>query len=228
MKSLAAAGSPGGANAFPFRAQIPKSPRFLISPPRPPLFPTHHLGGERRGANSRRRLFASSSDGPITTPSSNPLVASAATGPSSSGLYSAKVFELTAENVNLVLDDVRPYLIADGGNVDVVSVEDGIISLKLQGACGSCPSSTTTMKMGIERVLKEKFGEAIKDICQAVNNHLEMLRPAIRNFGGNVEVISVEGGDCHVRYVGPDSIGTGIKAAIKERFPDIVNIVFSD
>lgn len=142
--------------------------------------------------------------------------------------------------MNLVLEDVRPYLIADGGNVDVVSVEDGIISLKLQGACGSCPSSTTTMKMGIERVLKEKFGEAIKDICQvsddlqiettveAVNNHLEILRPAIRNYGGNVEVISVEGGDCHVRYVGPDSIGTGIKAAIKERFPDIVNIVFSD
>ncbi|XP_008793357.1 nifU-like protein 1, chloroplastic [Phoenix dactylifera] len=240
MKSLAAAGLPGGANASPFRPQIPKSPPCLISPPPPhPLFRTHDFGGERRGAISRRRLSASSSDGPIAASSSNPPVASTAAGPSSPGLYSAKVFELSAENVNLVLEDVRPYLIADGGNVDVVSVEDGVISLELQGACGSCPSSTTTMKMGIERVLKEKFGGAIKDIRQvsddlqnettveAVNNHLEILRPAIKNYGGSVEVISVEGGDCNVRYVGPDSIGTGIKAAIKEKFPDIVNVVFS-
>eukprot|EP00268_Persea_americana_P062547 TRINITY_DN80278_c0_g1_i1.p1 TRINITY_DN80278_c0_g1~~TRINITY_DN80278_c0_g1_i1.p1 ORF type:complete len:257 (-),score=54.03 TRINITY_DN80278_c0_g1_i1:221-889(-) len=157
----------------------------------------------------------------------------------SPGLYSSQVFDLTAQNVDLVLEDVRPYLISDGGNVDVVSVEDGVIYLKLQGACGSCPSSTTTMKMGIERVLKEKFGEAVKEIRQvfddqqtettvaAVDGHLDILRPAIKNFGGSVEVISVEGGDCHVRYVGPESIGTGIKAAIKEKFPDIVNVVFT-
>lgn len=57
-------------------------------------------------------------------------------GPSTSsspGLYSAQKFELTIGNVDLVLEDVRPYLIADGGNVDVVSVEDGVVSLKLVG-----------------------------------------------------------------------------------------------
>lgn len=54
------------------------------------------------------------------------------TGPSP-GLYSAQKFDLTVSNVDLVLEDVRPYLIADGGNVDVVSVEDGVISLRLQG-----------------------------------------------------------------------------------------------
>ncbi|ERN03148.1 hypothetical protein AMTR_s00003p00104860 [Amborella trichopoda] len=156
----------------------------------------------------------------------------------SPGLYSSQTFELTAKNVDLVLEDVRPYLISDGGNVQVVSVEDGVISLRLQGACGSCPSSTTTMKMGIERVLKEKFGEAVRDICQveepqagatveAVNGHLDILRPAIENYGGSVEVISVEGGDCHVEYVGPESIGSGIKAAIKEKFPAITNVVFT-
>ncbi|XP_020234854.1 nifU-like protein 1, chloroplastic [Cajanus cajan] len=158
---------------------------------------------------------------------------------SSPGLYSAKKFDLTASNVDLVLDDVRPYLIADGGNVDVVSVEDGVVSLRLEGACESCPSSTTTMKMGIERVLKEKFGDAVKDIQQvydynqprettpqAVNNHLEILRAAIKNYGGSVQVLSVEGGECHVKYDGPDSIGSGIKAAIKEKFPDIVNVTF--
>ncbi|GER55156.1 NifU-like protein [Striga asiatica] len=156
---------------------------------------------------------------------------------SAPGLYSAGQFELTAENVDKVLENVRPYLIADGGNVDVVSVEDGVVSLKLQGACESCPSSTTTMKMGIERVLKEKFGDAIKDICQvndeqvtettAVNRHLDILRPAIKNFGGSVEVLSVVGGDCLVKYEGPDSIGSGIKAAIKEKFTDIVNVEFA-
>lgn len=65
---------------------------------------------------------------------SNP--SSAPTGSSSPGLYSAQTFELTARNVDLVLEDVRPYLIADGGNVDVVSVEEGVVSLKLQGVSG--------------------------------------------------------------------------------------------
>ena len=54
-------------------------------------------------------------------------------GSPSPGLYSAKLFDLTPQNVDMVLEDVRPYLIADGGNVDVVSVDDGVISLKLQG-----------------------------------------------------------------------------------------------
>lgn len=65
------------------------------------------------------------------------------------------------------------------------------------------------------------------ELMQAVNSHLDVLRPAIRNYGGSVEVISIDGGDCLVKYEGPESIGTGIKAAIKERFPDITNVVFS-
>lgn len=166
------------------------------------------------------------------------MKASAGSG-SPAGLYSAQELELNSQNVDTVLEEVRPYLISDGGDVDVVSVEDGVISLKLQGACGTCPSSTTTMKMGIERVLKEKFGNAVKDIRQvydeqisettveAVNRHLDILRPAIKNFGGSVDVLSVEGVDCLVKYQGPESIGSGIKAAIKEKFPDITNVVFS-
>ena len=55
-----------------------------------------------------------------------------------------KVLEFTVENVNKVLDEVRPYLILDGGNVTVVNInsKDRSIQLKLEGACGSCPSST--------------------------------------------------------------------------------------
>jgi Fe-S cluster biogenesis protein NfuA len=62
---------------------------------------------------------------------------------------------LTAENVETVLDELRPYLLSDGGNVELVEVEGPIVRLRLQGACGSCPSSTMTLRMGIERRLRE-------------------------------------------------------------------------
>lgn len=62
---------------------------------------------------------------------------------------------------------------------------------------------------------------------QAVNGHLDILRPAIKNYGGSVEVLSIENGDCLVKYVGPESIGSGIKAAIKEKFPAIANVVLA-
>jgi Fe-S cluster biogenesis protein NfuA len=61
---------------------------------------------------------------------------------------------LTADNVETVLDELRPYLISDGGNVELVEIDGPIVRLRLQGACGSCPSSTMTLKMGIERRLK--------------------------------------------------------------------------
>ena len=66
---------------------------------------------------------------------------------------------LTADNVENVLDELRPYLMADGGNVELAEIEGPIVKLKLQGACGSCPSSAMTLKMGIERRLREKIPE---------------------------------------------------------------------
>ncbi|KAG9141854.1 hypothetical protein Leryth_013974 [Lithospermum erythrorhizon] len=54
---------------------------------------------------------------------------------------SALEFPLTAENIESVLDEVRPYLIADGGNVALQEIDGNVVRLKLQGACGSCPSS---------------------------------------------------------------------------------------
>ena len=73
--------------------------------------------------------------------------------------------ELTLENVDRVLDEMRPYLLADGGNVAVKGIEGGIVELELQGACGSCPSSSMTMKMGLERGLREKIPEIV-DVVQ--------------------------------------------------------------
>lgn len=60
--------------------------------------------------------------------------------------------------IEVVLDEIRPALMADGGNVEFVDVNDeGDVLVRLQGACGTCPSATMTLKMGIERVLKEKL-----------------------------------------------------------------------
>ncbi len=72
---------------------------------------------------------------------------------------------LTTENVEQVLDELRPYLMADGGNVELVEIDGPTVKLRLQGACGSCPSSAMTLRMGIERRLKEFIPE-IADIEQ--------------------------------------------------------------
>lgn len=66
---------------------------------------------------------------------------------------------LNPENVETVLDEMRPYLMADGGNVELVEIDGPIVKLRLQGACGSCPSSTMTLRMGIERRLREFIPE---------------------------------------------------------------------
>ncbi len=66
---------------------------------------------------------------------------------------------LTTDNVEQVLDEMRPYLMADGGNVDLVEIDGPVVKLKLQGACGSCPSSAMTLRMGIERRLREYIPE---------------------------------------------------------------------
>ena len=66
---------------------------------------------------------------------------------------------LTLENVETVLDELRPFLMADGGNVEFVEIHGPIVKVRLQGACGSCPSSTMTLKMGIERKMRESSPE---------------------------------------------------------------------
>jgi Fe-S cluster biogenesis protein NfuA len=70
------------------------------------------------------------------------------------------------EKVQEVLNMVRPALQADGGDVELVDVtEDGVVSVRLTGACGSCPMSTMTLKMGIERTLKDQIPE-VKEVVQ--------------------------------------------------------------
>ena len=60
------------------------------------------------------------------------------------------------EQVQEVLDKLRPFLLRDGGDCELVDVDEGIVKLRLLGACGRCPSSTITLKAGIERALLEE------------------------------------------------------------------------
>ena len=147
------------------------------------------------------------------------------------------VDELTfnLKNVDKVLDEVRPYLISDGGNVAVQSVDEetGNVYLQLEGACGSCASSTVTMQMGIERVLKENFptlGEVIQVedpenadssptelTSEAVEAELGRIKPALIAMGGVVDIVSVDPlGVVELRYRGSNKLKQGLELAIRD------------
>ena len=169
---------------------------------------------------------------------------------SATTLDSGSPLELTVENVDAVLDEVRPYLISDGGNVSVRGVgegEDGDgketpsggrknVYLVLEGACGSCASSTVTMKMGIERVLREKFGDALGGVVQvdpasedggdggratcltmeAVRAEVDRMSQAIVAMGGVVRISKVdpEFGVVTIDYRGPNRVRRGLELAL--------------
>ena len=67
------------------------------------------------------------------------------------------------EKVEAVLAKVRPSLQADGGDVELIKIEDGVVTVSLRGACGSCPFSLLTLKQGIEARMKEEIPE-IKEV----------------------------------------------------------------
>lgn len=190
---------------------------------------------------------SSSSSGPAASPFASANVHRTVGGAPSSS--SSTVAELSVASVDACLDEVRPYLIADGGDVEVVSASNGKVELRLRGACSSCASSDATMRMGLERAIKARFGPDVevaqvsaggeeggsglgtgpaRATKEAVDGHLNILRNAVASLGGKVrvaEVAAIEQGDnagkqrAIVWYKGPRSIGNGIKAAILERFP---------
>ncbi|MFC2033637.1 NifU family protein [Chloroflexota bacterium] len=67
------------------------------------------------------------------------------------------------EKVEEALNKIRPMLVRDGGNVELVEVSGGTVKVKLTGACAGCPMSTMTLKMGIEKILKEEVPE-VKEV----------------------------------------------------------------
>ncbi len=63
------------------------------------------------------------------------------------------------EQVQSVIDKIRPSLQADGGDVELVEIDGGVVKVRLQGACAGCPMSQMTLKNGIERILKKELPE---------------------------------------------------------------------
>ncbi|HHY76034.1 MAG TPA: NifU family protein [Firmicutes bacterium] len=73
------------------------------------------------------------------------------------------------EKVQAVLDQIRPALQADGGDVELVDVSsDGVVKVKLTGHCGTCPFALMTLKGGIERVLKQEVPEVTKVVAEGL------------------------------------------------------------
>ncbi|XP_071688904.1 nifU-like protein 2, chloroplastic [Rutidosis leptorrhynchoides] len=154
---------------------------------------------------------------------------------------SAVELPLTAENIESVLDEIRPYLIADGGNVALHEIDGNVVRLKLQGACGSCPSSVTTMKLGIERRLMEKIPEivAVEPIPdeetglemndENIEKVLEEIRPyLVGAAGGSLEFVCIEEPIVKVRLTGPAASVMTVRVAVtqklREKIPAIAAV----
>ena len=70
--------------------------------------------------------------------------------------------ETVASRVKETLEELRPRLQADGGDIEFLGVDQGIVKVKLRGACAGCPMSTMTIKMGVEQYLKKKIPEVVR------------------------------------------------------------------
>jgi Fe-S cluster biogenesis protein NfuA len=141
---------------------------------------------------------------------------------------------LNAETVDKVLETVRPFLIADGGNCRVVEVDaaSGDVRLELQGACGSCPSSVVTLKNGIEKTLREAFGDRLGSVIEVGAAQeaeeelseevcLQLLEPvmgAVTGLGGEMTLVRVDAGKGNVtiRFKGPEKLRLGIEMTLKD------------
>lgn len=154
---------------------------------------------------------------------------------------SLQTLELTADNVEKVLDEVRPYLIADGGDVELVEIDGLVVRLKLNGACGSCPSSTVTMRMGIEKRLMEKIPE-IMEVEQVteeevglplteenVETTLDEIRPYLAGTGGGeLELVDIEEPIVKIKLSGPAASVMTVRVAVtqklREKMPSIAAV----
>ncbi|XP_059460130.1 nifU-like protein 3, chloroplastic [Corylus avellana] len=151
------------------------------------------------------------------------------------------VLPLTEENVEKVLDQVRPGLMADGGNVVLHEIDGLVVVLKLQGACGSCPSSTMTLKMGIETRLRDKIPEimAVEQILDTetglelneenVEKVLAEIRPYLAGTGGGIlELVQINDYVVKVRLSGPAAgvmtVRVALTQKLREKIPAIAAV----
>lgn len=69
------------------------------------------------------------------------------------------------EKVMAVINKIRPMLMADGGDIELVDIEDGVVKVRLQGACAGCPGAQMTLQHGVEKQIKEEVPEVIKVVA---------------------------------------------------------------
>ncbi|KAJ6923445.1 nifU-like protein 3 [Populus alba x Populus x berolinensis] len=145
------------------------------------------------------------------------------------------VLPLTEENVEKVLDEVRPGLMRDGGNVALHEIDGLVVVLKLQGACGSCPSSSMTLKMGIETKLRDKIPEimAVEQIMDTetglelneenVEKALAEIRPYLAGTGGGVlELVQINDYVVKVRLGGPAAGVMTVRVALTQKLRETI------
>ena len=70
--------------------------------------------------------------------------------------------DTTTDKVRKVIDDLRPNLQVDGGDIELLGVDNGVVKVRLKGACAGCPMSTMTIKWGVENLLKRNIPEVVR------------------------------------------------------------------
>jgi len=153
--------------------------------------------------------------------------------------------ELTWANVDIVLDEVRPYLKADGGNCKIVDIDGTVVSLELEGACSSCSASSVTMKMGIEKTLMERIPEVTSVVsvspeqepltAGAIEEVLDGIRPFLNVSGGTIEQHRLNDGsdgstpEVVLMMKGPPLKSMAVRVEVvnrtKRRFPFVEDVI---
>lgn len=148
---------------------------------------------------------------------------------------------LTAQNVELVLDTVRPFLRNDGGDCRVVEIDGAVVRLELQGACSDCSASSVTLKMGIERALRDRIPDIEEVVAvapgqepasrDAVEALLDEIRPLLR-FGGSWLELHTFVGEPNPRVVlmmaslpfKSMAVRAEVVSRLKSKFPSMLDV----
>jgi len=150
---------------------------------------------------------------------------------------------LTWENVEKVLDEVRPYLKSDGGDCKISEIDGTIVKLELQGACSSCSASSVTLKMGIEKTLKERIPEVSEVVSvtpdqepltsEGVEEVLNGIRPFLSVSGGSIELHELEDAEeskkIVLKMIGPPlksmAVRVEVQNRIKRKYPLVQEVM---
>jgi len=153
---------------------------------------------------------------------------------------------LSWENVQMVLDEVRPYLQGDGGDAKIVDLDGTIVKLELEGACSSCSASSVTLKMGIEKTIKSRIPEVTEVIAvmqdqdtlteEGVEEVLNGIRPFLSVSGGEIKLLELPDGESSTRVVlemtGPPLKSMAVRVEVvnrmKRKYPLVQDVDIVD